>query len=200
MFMRYEWGLAVGHTYAHADSVSAIQSIIGSKTTLERGIHQPASAAQRGGGSRSEVGSNTSNGDAAGVVRTVPTSTVQSGEGSRSTDVPMHFPSNAMLNGAETRDHPRSQDLMDAARNAIGDTNYGVRSAEGNGLEYSRENDEDNEGEREGEDEEEGEAEDEAEGEADESDDGSIETDATSVRGYSDEEDERLASLYGGGE
>lgn len=35
MFMRYEWGLAVGHTYTHPDSVSAIQSILGIRTNVE---------------------------------------------------------------------------------------------------------------------------------------------------------------------
>jgi hypothetical protein len=47
MFMRYEWGLAVGHTYTRSDAIAAMQSILPAVSTCAEAPSDPASASQQ---------------------------------------------------------------------------------------------------------------------------------------------------------
>lgn len=151
MFMRYEWGLAVGHTYAYADSVSAIQSVLGGRDTSEGVRNGPTSAVQGCASTGSAVAP-------------------------RPSPLGVGEPLVEITQGVLTE--PPSS--MDGTINLTADTDGERRDFEGSKHDAAVLNDED------------GEDEDEM------SEDGTIDTDATSLRGFSDEEEERMFSLFGG--
>ena len=66
MFMRYEWGLAVGHTYTHSDAVAAMQGILRAVSTCDDAAPGPASTLQQPEGAQEydePTGSSASGGN-----------------------------------------------------------------------------------------------------------------------------------------
>lgn len=168
MFMRYEWGLAVGHTYAHADSVSAMQSILGNRVRPEGIQHGSPSTGQSSGCPGTAVASLTSITSAGNAVNHVS-------EGSQFDNARMQSSSAGTENGIGGIIDQGDRAPQSGNDEALNDSDETREGGDGHGDEE----DDDDEYEDEG------------------SEDGSIDTDTTSVQGYIDEEDDRMMSLYG---
>ena len=91
MFMRYEWGLAVGHEYTHRDATKANQTILAYTNRIEQVesvprstitvTSPPQSSASNGEPSSTEAINQGSNSQEPGALRVVGDPCVERGEG-----------------------------------------------------------------------------------------------------------------------